>query len=160
MADQAALVPVTVPCDCPEQSRHPDGDTIFLPPELGLDAGIEVQAAFEVAQSAQERLAGMYRVLFEHQIADWTKVDETGSKIPVTSATVRQHLPWQKGGNAVAVKMQELYGEAMLAPFVHLTNAFRQASGSQKTKSSSPAGRTGKGSNSPTPSGRRKPRAH
>lgn len=158
--NNGVLVPVTVPCDCPEQFRHPDGDVVSLFPKLGLEAGIAVQSAFDANATPADRLVQMRLVLIDHQIADWTKVDTEGKKADLNPAMVRARLPWLEGGSEVVAKMTELYGGAILAPFVNSIKALQQMSVSAKTTGSSGRGPRGPRSTSPTRSGSRKPRAH
>ncbi len=155
-----ALVPVTVPCNCPEQFRHPDGDVVSLFPRLGLEAGIAVQSAFDATGDNAERLVAMRLVLIDHQIADWTKVDGEGKKADINPATIRARLPWLEGGSEVVAKLNDLYGAAILAPFVNLTNALRQRRDSPKTNDSSDSGPRATPSTSPTPAGRGRRRGH
>lgn len=153
------LVPVTVPCDCPAQHRHPDGDVVSLFPRLGLEAGIAVQSAFDANAAPADRLVAMRTVLIDHQIADWTKVDAEGQKADINPATIRARLSWMEGGSEVVAKMTELYGAAILAPFVSSIEALRKTSASQKTSDSSGPGQPGPRSTSPTQSGKSKRRA-
>lgn len=159
MTSNGVLVPVTVPCDCPEQFRHPDGDVVSLYPKLGMEAGIRVQSAFDANVSPTDRLVQMRLALLDHQIAAWTKVDKDGKPAPIDPAMTRARLPWMEGGSEVVAKMTELYGAAILAPFVNSTRALRQMSASQKTSDSSAPGRRERRSTSASPAGRGKRRA-
>ena len=152
------LVPVTVPCDCPEQFRHPDGDVVSLYPKLGMEAGIAVQSAFDANADPADRLTQMRIVLLDHQIAAWTKLDAEGKTAPISPVMVRARLPWLEGGSEVIAKMTELYGAALLAPFVNSTKALQRMSASQKTNASSGRGKPGGTLTSATRSGRPKRR--
>lgn len=160
MTSNGVLVPVTVPCDCPEQFRHPDGDVVSLYPKLGMEAGIAVQSAFDANSSPEQRLVHMRIAMLDHQIAAWTKVDGEGKTAAINPAMVRARLAWMEGGSEVVAKMTELYGAAILAPFVNSTRALRQMTASQKTSDSSAPGRRERRSTSRSPAGKGKRRGH
>lgn len=155
-----ALVPVSVPCDCPEQFRHPDGDVVSLYPKLGMEAGIAVQSAFDANSSPEQRLVAMRIAMLDHQIAAWTKLDGDGKNAPINPAMVRARLAWMEGGSDVVAKMTELYGAAILAPFVNSTKALRQINASPRTKGSSEPGQPVARSTSPSRAGKGKRRGH
>lgn len=156
-----SLVPVSVPCDCPEQFRHADGDVVSLFPRLGLEAGIAVQSAFDANASPEQRLIHMRIALIDHQIAAWTKVDAEGKPADHRNpAIVRARLSWLEGGSEIVAKMTELYGAAILAPFVNSTRALRQMKGSPRTSGSSEPGQPAARSTSRTRAGKGKRRAH
>lgn len=121
--DRPSLVPVPLGyCPC-EGSPHPDGDVVYLWPELSMPGGMAAQGA--IAESygeegldqlrLQEQLA---RVWIRHGVAEWTFLDDLGGDIPVTPDTVERALPYAKGGRLVADKADDLYAEAVTAPLV------------------------------------------
>lgn len=161
----SALVPVEVgACRCPG-APHPDGDSVYLDPELGPAAGIAAAsvAMTDDAMTFAQRWGLMIETCIQMSVRDWTFQHEitngTGpkaEKLPINPETVRQQLTWDKGGAAVAVEAMKLYGPALGLPF-----------GSKKPESppassSTPTGLTESPSTSPTRAGkrtRRKPSA-
>ena len=118
------FLPVVVgDCQCPG-SPHPDGDSVFLRPKLGLAAGIAIQrliveANQNRADSAEisGRLAEAYLL---HGVADWNLVDEHGRSVPVNEDTIRIHLLSDFGRSApVAEAADDLYMAAVLGPLVN-----------------------------------------
>lgn len=121
--DRPELVPVPLGyCPC-EGSPHPDGDVVYLWPELSMPGGMAAQGAIAEAYVGtsldqlrlQELLA---RVWIRHGVAEWTFLDDLGVPIPVTPETVEVALPFAKGGRLVADKADDLYAEAVTAPLV------------------------------------------
>lgn len=116
MSESVSLIPVPVgACRCPG-SPHEDGDTVFLYPKLGLDAGIAVQSAVQTNDPGPGRLAAAYQALIDHNIADWNITNGDGSKLPIDKAHIRAALPWMEGGKEVADKLLIMHQEAVLAP--------------------------------------------
>jgi len=119
--DRPDHVPVPLGyCPC-EGTPHPDGDVVYLYPELSMPGGMAAQAA--IAESWTE--TGFDTVRFQdliapvwirHGVAGWTFLDDLGQPIPVNPDNVLRALPYAKGGRAVADKADDLYNEAVLAP--------------------------------------------
>lgn len=106
-------------CRCPgTPDTHPDGDEVYLAPEVSLTMGLRANGAINKAEGNTELLElYMGRVFIEEGIVGWTFHDEDGP-IPVTPANIERLLPWSRGGSQVAEKANDLYGEAILAPLV------------------------------------------
>lgn len=142
----AALVPVSVgACRCPG-TPHPDGDEVFLYPELPISVGIRCHAAMAVLNDAVEITAQVLQILTEGCIADWTILGADGAKLEINPATIRGALPYNRGGKDVV--------EAVAARFTSdLTNPTKPPRREAKTPTSisSRTGRTAKASTSPSP---------
>lgn len=104
-------------CRCPG-TPHPDGDVVFLYPELSMAGGIAAQVALAMGSDTAERVSGMYQALVDHAVADWTFVDAKGAKVDINPATIRGALAWLHGGAEVATKAIELYGDIANVPLV------------------------------------------
>lgn len=116
--DAPELVPVPVNyCPCAGKP-HPDGDIVYLHPELSMSGGMAATAAIsEGADSIrlQELLA---RVWIAHGVAAWTFLDDEGQPIPVTPDNVILALPYAKGGRLVAEKADDIYAKAVVDPLL------------------------------------------
>jgi hypothetical protein len=141
------LIPVPVgECRCPG-TPHEDGDVVSLYPNLPMTVGMAAHSAMSVLSDGVERLTAVYRIVTEGCIADWTFVDDRGSKLPINPSTINSLLPWNKGGSEVALTATNLHASTLLAPF-------KTPSREEKTPTpiSSRTGRTAKGSISRNPS--------
>lgn len=109
------MEPVTVPvgdCRCPGTPH--EQDEVYLAPELGLTAGLAVEAAMSSNEGDAQTIA-VSLALINHNIVGWTFTSETGP-VPVTPQTVQTWLPYAKGGEAVANKAAGLYLDSFLGP--------------------------------------------
>lgn len=113
---------VPVPCTCPQV--HEDGDVVYLAPHLGLRGGLAVEAAM----TEPDATVAVSMALIEHNVLGWSKTDERGDPIPVTSASIEEHLPWARGGEIVANKAAGLYLEDAFAPFQKRRDELLQSS--------------------------------
>jgi hypothetical protein len=117
-------VPVSVACPCPG-TPHPDGDTVYLHPKLGLAAGIAVQKLIIEANQSEERLnaAELTGVLAEgyllYGVTSWTLLDEQGKPLPVNRDTIRAALLEDfTVGAPIADVADDLYMGPVLLPLV------------------------------------------
>ena len=108
-------VPVTVPCE-----QHPEGDTVYLKPTLGLAGGVEVQAAIldlgkgVTANQVQGIIAELY---VRHGVADWTLHDDAGNPVALTPQTLQARLLDDFSmAKPLADRADELYGKAVVVP--------------------------------------------
>jgi len=122
-------------CLCPG-TPHPDGDTVQLRAELGLDGGLAVLAAMTQDTDAPviERLGRAY---LRHGVLSWTFVDERGTPVPVSAATI-QRLRWSAGVLRLADRAAALYGEAVLVPLGIAGNGSSQSGQSDDATSPIP----------------------
>ena len=147
------LVPVPVgACRC-DGTPHPDGDIVFLHPNLSMNGGLAAQAAMWIDDPVQRGVA-LYGAMIDHGIADWTFVDPKGATFEINPERIREFLPWGEGGSEVSRKAAELYGGSVATPFARLMEQVRT-----RTGSSSPTGPTA-ASTSPTRSTKRQRRGH
>lgn len=114
------------PCRCPGAVHTQD--EVYLAPEPSMTLGLRANGAIAKADN-DPALLELYlgRVFIEEGITGWTFVDEDG-EIPVTPDNIERLLPWSKGGQAVAERANELYGEAILAPLVKSSRSTSQPS--------------------------------
>lgn len=134
----STLIPVPVgACRCPG-TPHEDGDVVYLFAELGMEGGLAIMAAVDLADGNEASLAAIYRVMVERGVADWTFVDDKGERIDINPITIRGALPWMKGGSEVARAAIQQYA-GILAPLVQPAQTARRT---PKPKSS-PRGQTG-----------------
>ena len=137
MVEAVTLVPVPVgACRCPD-TPHQDGDFVYLYPELGMEAGLRLMAAVDLADGTEGQLTAIYAAMVDGGVADWTFINGTGDKIPINPATIRGTLPWMKGGSEVARAAIRLYAGVLTAPFDSTKTK------TTRTTSSSKRGRTG-----------------
>ena len=109
------MEPVTVPvgdCRCPGTPH--EQDEVYLAAELGLTAGLAVEAAMSSNEGDAQTIA-VSLALINHNIVGWTFTDETGP-VPVNPGTIQTWLPYAKGGEAVANKAAGLYLDSFLGP--------------------------------------------
>lgn len=104
-------------CRCPG-SPHAF-DTVTLAAEPSLTMGLRANGAIAKAND-DPALLELYlgRVFIEEGIISWTFVDEEGDAYGITPDNIERLLPWSKGGQLVAEKANDLYGEAILVPLV------------------------------------------
>jgi hypothetical protein len=119
--DRPDNVPVPLGyCPC-EGTPHPDGDIVYLYPELSAPAGMAVRglmvegASGIGAETFQERLGELW---LKVAVASWTFLDDDGSPIPLTPENIVRALPYGKGGRLVADKADDLYADSVVAPLV------------------------------------------
>lgn len=120
--DRPALVPVPLGfCPC-AGTPHPDGDVVYLWPELSVPGGIKARSFFAdgltgdlTFDEVQVRIAELWLSV---GVAEWTFLFDDGSPIPVTYENVVRALPYAKGGREVADKADDLYVESVTAPLV------------------------------------------
>jgi hypothetical protein len=160
----AEPVPVKVrDCTCPG-SPHSDGDVVYLPPTIGLDAGLEAEQAMfdldtthpvrpDLAEQAKagdaravaelEAIGGRRLValrpkwfpLFVRQAFGWNVVDQDGERVPFDIDTI---LADYTAARAVADAAADLYQGPLFAPFM------------TPPPKPSPNGRTASGTHPPT----------
>jgi hypothetical protein len=140
--DQPDLVPVHLGyCPC-EGTPHPDGDIVYLYPELSAPAGIRARAFFQQGMTGQVHTVDLEEAIatlwLSMCVADWTFLFDDGSPIPVTPENVVRALPYAKGGRQVADKADDLYVDSVTAP---LLEALERLSKPGRTASSRPATR-------------------
>lgn len=134
-------VDVPVPlgfCPC-EGTPHPDGDIVYLRPDLPVPAGIKARAWFAEAMTGeldtvnlQGRIAALW---LEVGVTSWTFLDDDGAPIPVTAENIVRALPYGKGGRLVADKADDLYVDSVVTPLAQKLQALSQPGrtpGSQK----------------------------
>jgi hypothetical protein len=126
-------------CGCPN-APHPDGDLVYLAPELSMAGGMAAQSAISEgltdALVLQELLAAVW---IRHGVVGWNLVDEGGEPLPTDPATVKAALPYGKGGRLVAERADELYAEDILAPLVQrLKNTSRRGRTADSTSATPP----------------------
>lgn len=154
--DRPDNVPVNLGyCPC-EGSPHPDGDVVYLYPELPAPAGLRArsllnQAIYERTLSQTEAEALVAEVWLSTCVAAWTFLDDDGQPIPVTSENVLRALPYGKGGREIAEKADDLYGPTVMNPLVAEVEALskrgsnratRRATSRRKTSTSTPRKRS------------------
>lgn len=154
---ESALVTVGIgACRCPG-TPHPDGDSVSMDAELGQAAGIAAAAiaASDEEMSGAQRYGLIIEQAVQMSVRTWTLEHTNGSgrneRIPVTPETVREQLPWDKGGAEVAIEAMKLYGGSLGLPFGGRKSA--------PSSSSTPTGPTESPSTSPRSSTKRKRRA-
>ena len=119
--DRVPDVPVSIgPCECPG-TPHGDGDLVYLAPVLSAVGGMAAQGAVSGGGTDpilfQELLWRVYR---DHGITGWNLLDEKGEPVPLTTENKDRALAWDKGGEVVADKADDLYGDDVIRPFLAL----------------------------------------
>lgn len=105
-------------CRCPG-TPHTSGDEVYLVSEPSMTMGLRANGAIAKADGDPALLEVLLgRVFIEDGIDGWTFVDEDGDEYGVTPDNIERLLPWSRGGQLVAEKANDLYGEAILAPLV------------------------------------------
>lgn len=120
--DRPALVPVPLGfCPC-EGEPHPDGDIVYLRPELSASAGIRAQSHIIAAATgtlsqaeAEEILAALW---LDVGVAEWTFLFDDGTAVPVTHDNIVRALPYGKGGAQVADVADGLYAPSVMTPLL------------------------------------------
>lgn len=108
--------PIPVPvgdCRCPGAPH--EEDTVFLAPELGLAAGLAVEAAMAETSGAAQTVA-VSLALINNNIVDWTFIGSDGQPVPINPVTIQTQLPYARGGEAVANKAAGLYLDSFITP--------------------------------------------
>lgn len=108
-------------CRCPGTPH--DEDEVLLAPEPSLTMGLRANGAIAKADNDPallELLLG--RVFIEEGIVGWTFTDEEGDEYGVTPVNIERLLPWARGGQLVAERANDLYGQAILAPLVRISS--------------------------------------
>ena len=109
-------VPVPVgECLCPG-TPHPDGDVVYLLPELSTTAGQAAQGAIAASDDEAKLEELLWRIYRDLCITGWNFVDKDGDPVPLTAENKERGLPFAKGGRLVAEKADELYAQDVLAP--------------------------------------------
>lgn len=124
--------PVPVPlgfCPCAGEP-HPDGDVVYLYPELPVTAGIKARAFFVEGMTGDLDSVGVQQAIAELWlsvcVASWTFLTDDGQPIPVTPENVVRALPYEKGGREVADKADDLYVEGVTSPLVQTLKRLSQ----------------------------------
>lgn len=141
--DAPELVPVPVGyCPC-KDAPHPDGDIVYLYPELSMPGGMAAQGAISEGAGDPIRLQELLaRVWIAHGVAGWTFLDDEGKAIPATSENAIRALPYAKGGRAVAEKADDLYAEAVLAPLADRLRTLSQPGSIPSSRSATSRAKT------------------
>lgn len=147
-ADRGQPVEVRIGgCRCPGDPRpHPDGDVVYLAPRAGLRLGMAAQAAIANARDQYDLAAELGIVFVRYGIIAWNLVDLEDGKVvplPVSPATIDERLEWEFGGEEVADRAAELYGEAVVSPLQRrrsTSQALGPMDGSTSAPSPSPEG--------------------
>ena len=130
-------------CLCPG-TPHPDGDTVWLRPELDVGSGFAVTVAMTgESDGLTERLGRAY---LEAGISSWTFLDGAGQPVPCTRANIRR-MRWNGSTYRLADMAADLYGSAVLDPLVARSRLIL-ANGSSpngQTPALTSASRTGSG---------------
>ena len=142
-------------CACPE-APHPDGDVVFFPPQLDLNAGLAVTSAIANAADEDELEVRLRRALFVWGPDGWNLADDKGRPKPFDRRRLEAEFGWNAGGFEIAEEANRRFSEAAIAP---LAARLKRLSANGATgSSSSPKRRTKAGtprpsaSSSPTPS--------
>jgi len=123
-------------CLC-ANSPHPDGDFVYLAPQLSLDGGLAangVIASFSDDLPRLEKELGLS--LVSAGVNGWNFLDDAGLPIPVTPENIRAALPWDRGGRLVAEEADGLYSQSVIAPLV--ARLLKPSRSGQTAPSSSP----------------------
>ena len=146
--------PVPVPvgdCRCPETPH--DEDIVYLAPELGLAAGLAVEAAM-AGNEGEGQTVAVSLALVNHNIVGWTFIDEAGT-VAITPANIARLLPYARGGEAVANRAAGLYLDSFLGPLARRLDSQRSRTNGQTRPilaSRNPSRRKRSGSSSPADS--------
>lgn len=128
--DRPALVPVQLEyCPC-AGTPHPDGDIVYLYPELSAPAGIRARAFFRDAMTSQmsqvDAEAAIAELWLTGGVAEWTFLFDDGRPIPVTPENIVRALPYAKGGRQVADTADDLYVASVTAPLLERLRGLSQ----------------------------------
>jgi hypothetical protein len=124
---QPVAVPVG-PCRCigGADTLHPDGDVVYLAPEVSLTLGLAANGALTVSQGDPAQMETMLgRLFIEKGIVSWT-FTEDDEPVDVTPANIERWLPWGKGGSLVSERANDLYSADILHPLVRRLSNARQ----------------------------------
>jgi hypothetical protein len=136
----------TVPCLCPpDQTRHPDGDTVTLRQKLDFVTATTMQKAVgllvndEPGVPSERLLAVLAEQYVLYGVETWTVRDAKGKPVPVTPAAVREYLLSNlEAAMTVADEADSLYAKVVLTPLL------------RKASSSSPPTQTSDSTSQPT----------
>ncbi len=136
--DQPALVPVQLGyCPC-EGKPHPDGDIVFLHPDLSAPSGIKARSFFADAMMSKLEKAEAEGLLTELWltvgVAEWTFLFDDGTPIPVTPENVVRALPYAKGGRQVADKADDLYAISVSTPLLEALGALSKPGSTRSSR--------------------------
>lgn len=147
-AGQGVVIPVGE-CRCPGTPHALD--TVTLRPTAGLSMGIAATIALRHAGRLPGDVeAALGSVYLRYGIVAWTFVSETGP-VRITPENIDEWLPWDKGGEEVADKADDLYSVTVLAPL--LRRSAERLRTTPETDSTSPTPPSGESSpTSPPPS--------
>ena len=135
-------------CACPE-APHPDGDVVFFPPQLDLNAGLAVTSAIANATDEDELEVRLRRALFVWGPDGWNLADEKGRPKPFDRRQLEAEFGWNAGGFEIAEEANRRFSEAAIAP---LAAKLARLSGNGRTASSSSRKRTKAGTPKPSES--------
>lgn len=124
------LVPVRVrDCACPD-SPHEDGDIVYLAPVLGYKGGLAAERQLFALSTNEDALTEAWGETFiRYGATAWNLTDEAGDDVPFDVEAVLADFSLAR---PIVSKAIDLYGEAVLVPFV------------PKSAKPSPTGRTGR----------------
>lgn len=144
-------------CRCPGGSptRHPDGDTVTLRPEVSIAMGVAAQQAMHdtvtdpgaVGASVASMAGAFANVYLGFGIIGWSFLDAIGQPVPITPEATARLLPWDNGGMEVAEEADRLYGATLLAPFLRRLAASSSSGQTESSTSPTPVS----GGKRPTP---------
>lgn len=120
--DRPALVPVQLGfCPC-EGTPHPDGDIVYLRPDLEPLQGVRAKSI--VAGWLEGRVdpvtvnVELAALWLDIGVAEWTFLDDKGRPIEITSENIVRALPYSRGGRQVADAADDLYTPMVIDPLV------------------------------------------
>ena len=134
-------------CRCPgAPGTHPDGDVVYLAPEVSLSMGLRANGAIAKAKKDPALLESLLgRVFIEEGIVDWTFIEEVEGKtypVLITPYNIERLLPWGKGGALVAETANKLYWPEIRDPLVRRSSKSSRlgpSNGSTYPKTPSPS---------------------
>ena len=117
-----SLVPVAVACPCPG-TPHSDGDTVFLSPKIGFNAGVIADSKLVDILRGSGDVDAVKAALLTTYITDgvraWTFVDAEGADIKVTPESIAAILLSDyELGVVVAEAADPLYSKAVTNPLL------------------------------------------
>jgi hypothetical protein len=122
-----SLIPVAVACPCPG-TPHSDGDTVFLAPKLGFNAGVIADSKLVDILHGSGDVEAVKAALLATYISDgvraWTFVDADGADVPVSPQTIQAILLSDyELGVVVAEAADPLYSKAVTNPLLRRMSA-------------------------------------
>lgn len=101
-------------CDCPDKP-HPNGDEVYLYPNLTFDGGAAATAALREGVGTSDLGRALGHAYLQWQVAGWNLVDDEGKGVPYDKALLLSD--WNLG-RPVAERADEMYSEDLLRPLV------------------------------------------